>query len=62
MASMRRGLVGVLVKRLVTDLSNMLIKKEIEENTTVYIDAHVNAEELSYRVERTGETVNAITG
>nr|GEX70928.1 chaperone protein ClpB1-like [Tanacetum cinerariifolium] len=50
-----------LEKRVVTELSKMLINKEIEENTTVYVDAHSNAKKLSYRVERTGEIVNAVT-
>ncbi|KAJ0818529.1 putative ClpA/B family, AAA+ ATPase domain, ATPase, AAA-type, core, Clp, repeat (R) [Helianthus annuus] len=51
-----------LEKRVVTELSKMLIKEEIDENTTVYIDAGVNGDGLSYRVEKNGGLVNAATG
>ncbi|KAJ0527577.1 putative AAA+ ATPase domain, ATPase, AAA-type, core, Clp, repeat (R) domain, Clp ATPase [Helianthus annuus] len=51
-----------LEKRVVTELSKMLIKEEIDENTTVYIDASVNGDGLSYRVEKNGGLVNAATG
>lgn len=47
---------------MVTELSKMLIKEEIDENSTVYIDATPNKEELTYRIERNGGLVNAQTG
>jgi ATP-dependent Clp protease ATP-binding subunit ClpB len=47
---------------VVTELSRMLIKEEIDENSTVYIDAGPNGSELVYRVERNGGFVNAATG
>lgn len=45
-----------------THLSRMLIQGEIDENTTVYIDAALGRNELSYRVERNGGLVDAATG
>lgn len=45
---------------MVTQLSKMLIKEEIDENSTVYIDA--KGKELVYRVEKNGGLVNAATG
>ncbi|XP_020265267.1 LOW QUALITY PROTEIN: chaperone protein ClpB1-like [Asparagus officinalis] len=51
-----------LEKRVVTQLSKMLIREEIDENSTVYIDAMVGKKELSYRVEKNGGLVNAATG
>ncbi|KAJ0819674.1 putative ClpA/B family, P-loop containing nucleoside triphosphate hydrolase [Helianthus annuus] len=51
-----------LERRVVTELSKMLIREEIDENSTVYIDAGMDGEELSYRVERNGGLVNAATG
>ncbi|KAE8786466.1 hypothetical protein D1007_39691 [Hordeum vulgare] len=48
-------------KRVVTQLSKMLIQEEIDENCTVYINA-ANKDELAYRVDRTGGLVNAETG
>jgi ATP-dependent Clp protease ATP-binding subunit ClpB len=47
---------------VVTELSRMLIKEEIDENSTVYIDAGPNGSELVYRVEKNGGFVNAATG
>ena len=47
---------------MVTQLSKMLIREEIDENSTVYIDAAPNKKELSYRVEKNGGMVNAATG
>lgn len=47
---------------MVTELSKMLVKGEIDENSTVYIDAAYNKKELVYRVERNGGLVNASTG
>ncbi|KAI3785657.1 hypothetical protein L1987_44781 [Smallanthus sonchifolius] len=51
-----------LEKRVVTELSKMLIREEIDENSTAYIDAGMSGEELSYRVEKNGGLVNAATG
>ncbi|URD73059.1 Sigma-54 interaction domain [Musa troglodytarum] len=51
-----------LEKKVVTHLSKMLIQGEIDENTTVYIDAGRGKKELHYRVERNGGIVNAATG
>lgn len=51
-----------LEKRVVTELSKMLIKEEIDENSTVYIDAELNGKDLTYRVEKNGGLVNAATG
>ena len=51
-----------LEKRVVTELSRMLIREEIDENSTVYIDAGPNGGELVYRVEKNGGLVNAVTG
>nr|KAJ0210440.1 hypothetical protein LSAT_V11C400200810 [Lactuca sativa] len=51
-----------LERRVVTELSKMLIREEIDENSTVFIDAEMNGEELSYRTERNGGVVNAETG
>lgn len=39
----------------------MLVKGEIDENSTVYIDAP-NGSELAYRIEKNGGLVNAETG
>ncbi|KAK8617163.1 hypothetical protein V6N13_117130 [Hibiscus sabdariffa] len=51
-----------LEKRVVTELSRMLVREEIDENTTVYIDAGPEGNELVYRVEKNGGLVNAATG
>ncbi|CAI9787228.1 unnamed protein product [Fraxinus pennsylvanica] len=51
-----------LEKKVVTELSKMLIKEEIDENSTVYIDAAVHGKVLTYRVEKNGGLVNAATG
>ncbi|KAG6484737.1 chaperone protein ClpB1-like [Zingiber officinale] len=51
-----------LEKKVVTQLSKMLIKGEIDENTTVYIDADKKKNELVYKVEKNGGLVNATTG
>ncbi|GMI95243.1 heat shock protein 101 [Hibiscus trionum] len=51
-----------LEKRVVTELSRMLVKEEIDENTTVYIDASPKGNDLVYRVEKNGGLVNAATG
>ncbi|CAJ2669531.1 unnamed protein product [Trifolium pratense] len=49
-----------LEKNVVTELSRMLIMEEIDENTTVYIDAGPN--HLAYTVEKNGGIVNGETG
>jgi ATP-dependent Clp protease ATP-binding subunit ClpB len=43
-------------KKVVTELSRMLIRKEIDENTTVYIDADPEGSGLVYRLENKAET------
>lgn len=47
---------------MVTELSRMLVREEIDENSTVYIDAGPNGYDLVYRVDRNGGLVNATTG
>ncbi|PIN26651.1 Chaperone HSP104 [Handroanthus impetiginosus] len=51
-----------LEKRVVTELSRMLVKEEIDENSTVYIDASIDGKDLTYCVEKNGGLVNAATG
>ncbi|XAR65527.1 hypothetical protein NMG60_11009678 [Bertholletia excelsa] len=51
-----------LEKRVVTELSKMLVKEEIDENSTVYIDASPNGDVLTYRVEKNGGLVDGTTG
>ncbi|KAL3655254.1 Chaperone protein ClpB1 [Castilleja foliolosa] len=51
-----------LEKRVVTELSKMLILEEIDENSTVHIDATLDGKKLTYRVEKNGGLVNATTG
>ncbi|XP_059645277.1 chaperone protein ClpB1 [Cornus florida] len=51
-----------LEKRVVTELSKMLVRGEIDENTTVFVDVAYNRKELTYRVEKNGGLVNAATG
>eukprot|EP00262_Sarcandra_glabra_P016342 TRINITY_DN529_c0_g1_i1.p1 TRINITY_DN529_c0_g1~~TRINITY_DN529_c0_g1_i1.p1 ORF type:complete len:915 (-),score=221.58 TRINITY_DN529_c0_g1_i1:123-2867(-) len=51
-----------LEKKVVTQLSKMLIREEIDENSTVYIDAATGKKELTYKVEKNGGLVNATTG
>uniref|UniRef100_A0A5B7AZX6 Chaperone protein ClpB1 n=1 Tax=Davidia involucrata TaxID=16924 RepID=A0A5B7AZX6_DAVIN len=50
-----------LEKKVVTELSKMLLREEIDENSTVFIDAS-KGKELTYRVEKNGGLVNAATG
>ena len=50
-----------LEKRVVTALSNMLVNEEIDENSTVYIDAADNKKKLMYRIEKNGGLLNAST-
>ncbi|KAL0442086.1 UNVERIFIED_CONTAM: Chaperone protein ClpB1 [Sesamum radiatum] len=51
-----------LEKNVVTELSKMLVREEINENSTVYIDASPDGKGLTYRVENNGGLVNAATG
>lgn len=51
-----------LERKVVTELSRMLVREEIDENSTVYIDAAPNGTGLLYRVEKNGGFVNAATG
>lgn len=51
-----------LEKRVVTELSRMLVREEIDENSTVYIDAAPSGNGLVYKVEKNGGLVNASTG
>lgn len=50
-----------LEKKVVTELSKMLIRGEIDENSTVHIDSSPMGDDLVYRVEM-GGLVNANTG
>lgn len=47
---------------MVTELSKMLVREEIDENSTVYIDGAIDGKALTYRVEKNGGLVNASTG
>ncbi|CAF2182006.1 unnamed protein product [Brassica napus] len=49
-------------KKVVTELSKMVVREEIDENSTVYIDAGSGGSDLVYRVEKNGGIVNATTG
>lgn len=51
-----------LERKVVTELSRMLVREEIDENSTVYIDAGPDGQDLVYRVEKNGGLVNATTG
>ncbi|KAL0318786.1 UNVERIFIED_CONTAM: Chaperone protein ClpB1 [Sesamum angustifolium] len=51
-----------LEKNVVTELSKMLVREEIDENSTVYIDASPDGKGLRYQVENNGGLVNAATG
>lgn len=51
-----------LERKVVTELSRMLVREEIDENSTVYIDAGPEGQDLVYRVEKNGGLVNAATG
>lgn len=51
-----------LERKVVTQLSRMLISGEIDENSTVYIEAMPGQQTLSYRVDRNGGVVNQNTG
>ncbi len=47
---------------MVTHLSKMLINGEIDENTTVYIDAKPGGQELIFEVVHDGGLINKATG
>lgn len=47
---------------MVTELSKMLVREEIDENSTVFINAAMDGKQLAYRVEKNGGLVNAATG
>lgn len=49
-----------LERKVVTELSKMLVREEIDENSTVFIDAVPGG--LTYRVEKNGGLVNEATG
>ncbi|WVZ68855.1 hypothetical protein U9M48_017739 [Paspalum notatum var. saurae] len=49
-------------KRVVTELSKMLIKEEIDENSALFIDASPNKDEMTYKVDMNGGIVNVLTG
>jgi ATP-dependent Clp protease ATP-binding subunit ClpB len=49
-------------KSVATQLSKMLVRGEIGENSRVYIDATTDREDLTYRVEKNGGLVNGQTG
>ncbi|KAL9438458.1 hypothetical protein AB3S75_024183 [Citrus x aurantiifolia] len=51
-----------LEKKVVTELSRMLIREEIDENSTVYVDASPKGDNLLYRVQKNGGFVDAATG
>ncbi|XP_031258763.1 chaperone protein ClpB1 [Pistacia vera] len=51
-----------LEKKVVTELSRMLLREEIDENSTVYIDAGPHGDDLVYQVDKNGGFVNAATG
>lgn len=51
-----------LEKNVVTELSRMLIRDEIDENSTVFIDAGPKGSGLGYKVEKNGGLVSASTG
>ncbi|KAA0057986.1 chaperone protein ClpB1 [Cucumis melo var. makuwa] len=50
-----------LEKKVVTDLSKMLIKEEIGEEYTVYVDANYNGKDLKYNVEKNNGLINGIS-
>ena len=40
----------------------MLVREEIDENSTVYIVAGPNGSDLVYKVDKSGGLINAVTG
>ncbi|XP_039161618.1 chaperone protein ClpB1 [Eucalyptus grandis] len=51
----------LLESKFVTKLSEMFLMEEIDEYSTVYIDAGPNGQDLAYHVEKNGGFANAIT-
>ncbi|CAM8985190.1 hypothetical protein QQ045_007451 [Rhodiola kirilowii] len=51
-----------LEKKVVTELSKMLLREEIDENSTVYIEAAAGGKGLRYDVEKNGGLVDEATG
>ncbi|KAB2609448.1 chaperone protein ClpB1 [Pyrus ussuriensis x Pyrus communis] len=51
-----------LEKKVVKELSRMLVREEIDENSTVFIDAARTGSGLVYRVEKNGGLVDAAMG
>lgn len=51
-----------LEKNVVTELSRMLVHQEIDENSTVCIDASPTDDDLVYRVEKNEGHGSAATG
>lgn len=51
-----------LERKVVTELSRMLVREEIDESSTVYIDASPKGDNLVYRVQKNGGFVDAATG
>lgn len=51
-----------LEKKLVTELSRMLLREDIDENSRVCIGVGFKGRELVYRVEKNGEVVDLATG
>ncbi|KAL3748581.1 hypothetical protein ACJRO7_009765 [Eucalyptus globulus] len=50
-----------LEKRVVTELSRMLIREALDENSTVYIDTMPHGDGLVYRVEKNGGLIDPET-
>ncbi|KAE9602211.1 putative ClpA/B family, Clp ATPase, P-loop containing nucleoside triphosphate hydrolase [Lupinus albus] len=51
-----------LERKAVIELSRMLVREEIDENSIVYIDVGAKGSELVYHVEKNGWIVNPATG
>ncbi|XP_048443865.1 chaperone protein ClpB1 [Pyrus x bretschneideri] len=51
-----------LEKKVVTELSRMLVREEIDENSTVFIETAPTGSGLVYRVEKNGGLVDAAMG
>lgn len=51
-----------LERKVVTNLSRMLINDEVDDNSTVFIDVKPGENLLTYTVERNGGLVNSVTG
>ncbi|KAL3716589.1 hypothetical protein ACJRO7_008207 [Eucalyptus globulus] len=51
-----------LEDKVMTEVALMHMREEIDENSTLYIDAGPNGQDLVYRVEKNGGFVNAASG